>query len=194
MMEQRIERALDRRQDQDISDRIMRIRGQQVILGTDLAFLYGVRTKVLMQAVRRNVERFPSDFMFRLTWVESASLVRPPESLSSSIRSRPVTLKTHARYRPYVFTEEGVAMVSAVLRNETAVQISIAIIRAFVKLRRAVLAHRDLGRRIEKVEGRLHIAETDIRLLRADVRSIEEVPERPRRVRGFRPEGDSEER
>ncbi|MFA5974787.1 MAG: ORF6N domain-containing protein [Elusimicrobiota bacterium] len=164
----------------DFHNRIFRIRGQHVMLGPDLARLYGVQTKVLMQAVRRSLERFPPDFMFRLTWHEVDGL--------STVRSQSVTLESHLRFRPLAFTEEGVAMLSAVLRSQTAIQISIAIIRAFVKLRHAVLAHQDLGRRIEKVEGRLHIAETDIRLVQEDVGRLKKKPSTPLPfIHGFEP-------
>ena len=162
----------------EISARIFKIRGQQVMLDADLAALYGVPTKYLNQQVRRNLSRFPMDFMFQLTVAEVDSL-----------RLRFATSKTGRggrRYSPLVFTEHGVAMLSSVLNSEQAVQVNIAIVRAFVKLRHAVLSHQDLGRRVEKVEGRLHIAETDIRLVREDVRTLKDRGPAPlRKIRGF---------
>lgn len=161
-----------------ISDWILRIRGHQVMSDKDLAVLYGVTTKRLNQQVRRNLSRFPGDFMFQLSVGEIERL-----------RSQIVTSKPGRggrRYRPLVFTEQGVAMLSTVLNSERAIQVNIAIMRAFVKLRHAILAHRDLGRRIEKVEGRLSIAETDIRLVRGDVEELKNKPNKRSRVRGFR--------
>ena len=108
-----------------IEQQIMLIRGQKVLLDRALAELYGVETKVLLQAVKRNIERFPDDFMFQLTDQEFADL-----------RSQSVTSKGRGgrRYLPYVFTEQGVAMLSSVLRSKRAVQVNIEIMRAFVRV------------------------------------------------------------
>jgi hypothetical protein len=115
------------------------------MLSHDLANLYGVPTKVLNQAVKRNLERFPDDFMFQRSPAESQSL-----------RSQIVTLdKGRGRYpkhRPYAFTEQGVAMLSAVLRSDRAIQVSIGIIRVFVKLRQMALNHEQLSHRIDELE------------------------------------------
>ena len=144
--------------------RIFKIRGQQVMLDSDLAVLYGVPTKYLNQQVRRNITRFPSDFLFQLTPVEVDSL-----------RLQIATSKTGRggrRYSPLVFTEQGVAMLSSVLSSERAIQVNIAIMRAFVKLRHALANNRYLAHKVEKMEGRLYLAETDIRLILDDVRRI----------------------
>ncbi len=124
---------------------IILVRGQKVILDRDLAELYGVLTKVFLQAVKRNVERFPRDFMFRLTAREFERL-----------RSQIVTSNSRGgrRSAPYAFTEQGVAMLSSVLHSRRAVAVNIEIMRAFVRLRRMLDEHRDLARRIDELEER----------------------------------------
>jgi hypothetical protein len=128
-----------------IHQRILTIRGHRVMLDSDLAELYGVPTKVFNQAVQRNAERFPEDFMFQLAREEADSL-----------RSQIVTLKTdrgkHRKYLPFVFTEQGVAMLSGVLRSQRAVQVNIAIMRAFVQMRRMLVSHADLARKVDALE------------------------------------------
>ncbi len=129
-----------------VERRILLIRGQKVMLDADLAELYGVPTKVLNQAVKRNADRFPADFMFQLTRSESEIL-----------RSQFVTSnegRGGRRYNPLAFTEQGVAMLSSVLRSERAVQVNIAIMRAFVKLREMLASHRHLARKLEEMEKR----------------------------------------
>jgi len=139
-------RALARRPDHSLSvsieTRIFMIRGQKVIVDSDLADLYRVATKVFNQGVKRNLKRFPKDFMFRLTGKEIKIL-----------RSQIVTSSWGGRRsQPYVFTEQGVAMLSSVLNSERAVQVNIAIMRAFVKLREILTTHRDLAEKIEALE------------------------------------------
>ena len=119
---------------------ILQIRGHKVILDSDLADLYGVATKILIQAVKRNAERFPRDFMFQLTNEEFKNL-----------RSQTVTSRWGGRrYAPYAFTEQGVAMLSSVLRSKRAVEINIAIMRTFVRLREMLADNAVLRRKIEK--------------------------------------------
>ena len=127
-----------------IGRRIYVIRGQKVMLDSDLAALYQVATKALNRAVKRNPARFPEDFMFRLTADEAESL-RCQFGTSNDGRGG-------RRYLPYAFTEHGVAMLSSVLNSERAVQMNILIIRAFVKLREVLASHRKLARRIERLE------------------------------------------
>lgn len=131
-----------------IEKAILLIRGQKVMLDRDLADLYGVATKVLNQAVRRNLPRFPDDFMFQLTAEEGESL-----------RSQVVTLKAgrgqHRKYLPYAFTEQGVAMLSSVLNSDRAVEVNIAIMRAFVRLREIMSTHKDLARKLAELERKL---------------------------------------
>jgi hypothetical protein len=128
-----------------IEQTILLIRRHRVMLDTDLAKLYGVPAKVLNQAVRRNASRFPADFMFQLTGEEATAL-----------RSQFVTLKTgrgqHRKYRPYAFTEQGVAMLSSVLHSERAIQVNIAIMRAFVQLREMIGSNKGLARRLNELE------------------------------------------
>jgi phage regulator Rha-like protein len=118
-----------------IENKILLIRNKKVMLDSDLAHLYDVETKVLNQAVKRNVSRFPHDFMFQLTKVEYDSL-----------RSQIVTLKRgqHRKYFPYVFTEQGVAMLSSVLHSERAIQVNIQIMRTFAKIRQMMVTHEGL--------------------------------------------------
>jgi len=128
-----------------IEQSILVIRGQKVMLDRDLAALYGVPAKRLNEQVKRNLARFPEDFMFQLTPEEAAVL-----------RSQFATLKKgtgkHRKYLPYVFTELGVAMLSTVLRSERAIEVNIAIMRAFVKLRELLSTHKDLARKIADLE------------------------------------------
>lgn len=127
-----------------IEQKIYSIRNQNVMLGSDLAQLYEVETKVLNQAVSRNKKRFPEDFMFQLT---------DGEVLQLGMRSQIVTAsKRNVRFRPYVFIEQGVAMLSSVLRSARAVQVNIEIMRAFVKLRVMFDSHEDLARKVEEME------------------------------------------
>lgn len=128
-----------------IERRILSIRGQQVMLDADLATLYEVETRVLVQAVKRNLERFPEDFMFQLT-AEEFQALRSQSVISSGWGGR--------RTRPYAFTEQGVAMLSSVLRSRRAVQVNVEIMRAFVRLRRIVAEHADLARRLDELESR----------------------------------------
>ncbi len=134
---------------------VQRIRHENVIIDSDLADLYGVAAKVLNQAVKRNIERFPEDFMFQLTEEEFAVLRRSSEKSASGLRSQIVTPKDPRggrRSRPYAFTEQGVAMLSSVLRSPRAVEVNIAIMRTFVQLRRLMDSNRDLAARIEAME------------------------------------------
>lgn len=149
-----------------IERRILLIRGQKVMLDFHLAELYEVETRALNQAVKRNIERFPEDFMFQLSEEEMQELLRSqivilnaqidgiPSENPDSLRSQIVTLKRgeHLKYRPYAFTEQGVAMLSGVLRSPRAVAVNIAVIRTFVKLRRLLLENAELSRRLDALE------------------------------------------
>jgi len=127
-----------------IITKIWEIRSKKVMLDSDLAKLYEVPTKVLVQAVKRNIRRFPTDFMYQLTKKELDSL-----------RSQFVTSKRGGRrYPPYVFTQEGVAMLSSVLNSERAILVNIQIMRAFTQLRRMLLTNKDLKRKIEEMENK----------------------------------------
>ncbi len=124
---------------------IVLLRGQKVLLDADLAELYGVTTKALNQAVKRNRSRFPKDFMFRLTQTEAKELNRSQTVTGSQKHRDP-------RYPPFAFTEQGVAMLSSVLRSERAVQVNIIIMRTFVRLREILATHKDLARKIDELE------------------------------------------
>ena len=128
-----------------IESRILELRGRKVMLDRDLAELYGVRAIALRQQVKRNSERFPGDFMFQLTEEELDAMVS-----QNVIASR----KTAGGYLPLVFTEQGVAMLSSVLRSPRAVQVNIQIIRTFVKLREMIQGYHELIERIQKIERR----------------------------------------
>lgn len=138
---------------QDLMSRIRTVRGQKVLLDADLAELYGVATKVLVQAVKRNLQRFPADFMFHLTEQELRALRSQIVTLDDA-HERPKGRGQHAKYSPYAFTEQGVAMLSSVLRSERAVQVNVAIMRAFVRLRGLIGHNRELARRLDDLESR----------------------------------------
>jgi hypothetical protein len=150
-----------------IEQRIFMIRGHKVMLDRDLAELYGVPTKVLIQAVKRNIERFPQDFMFQLTWDEVDSL-----------RSQFVTLKhnrkrgTHSKYLPYTFTEQGVAMLSSVLRSKQAIQVNIVIMRAFVKIRQIITTHKDLAEKLNELGRKTTRHDAEIRAIFDAIRQL----------------------
>jgi hypothetical protein len=127
-----------------IETAILVFRSQRVLLSAELARLYDVEPKVLVQAVKRNIERFPADFMFQLSAEEWASL--KSQNVTSSWGG--------ARTAPHAFTEQGVAMLSSVLRSERAVQVNIEIMRAFVRLRRILSEHREISQRLDELEGR----------------------------------------
>ena len=126
-----------------IEKAILLLRGEKVMLDADLADLYGVQTRVLVQAVKRNLDRFPGDFMFQLTKEELGDL-RSQSVTSSQWGGR--------RYPPYAFTEQGVAMLSSVLRSKRAVRVNVEIIRAFVRLRQLLASHEKLARRLSNLE------------------------------------------
>jgi flagellar capping protein FliD len=129
---------------QNLAKLVLLIRGEKVLLDADLAKLYQVTTKTLNQAVKRNLDRFPDDFMFQLT----------PEEWGD-MRSQTVTAsRRNVGAIPYAFTEQGVAMLSSVLRSQRAIEVNIAIMRTFVQLRRLMDSNRDLARRIEAMETR----------------------------------------
>jgi len=132
----------------EIGRRIYFIREHRVMLDSDLAELYGVETKALKRSVRRNIERFPEDFMFQLTPAEY-EILRCQIGTSSSA---PKNLHGGARYLPFVFTQEGVAMLSSVLSSSHAIHVNITIMRAFVKLREILESHADLAKKIDLLE------------------------------------------
>ncbi len=131
---------------QTIQNKIYEIRGQKVMLDFDLAEMYNTETKRLKEAVRRNINRFPSDFMFELTREEYNSLRSQIASLNTGGRGQ------HSKYNPYAFTQEGVAMLSSVLKSDKAIEVNIAIMRAFVFVRQYALSHKDLTKKLNQLE------------------------------------------
>ncbi len=156
-----------------IERKIYLIRGHKVLLDSDLAELYGVEVKHLKRQVRRNITRFPEDFMFQLRKEEHDSL-----------RSHFGTLKRggHSKYFPYVFTEQGVAMLSSVLNSERAIQVNIAIMRTFVKLREMLLTHKDLARKLSDIEKKY---DSQFKVVFDAIRQLMTPPEPKKRKIGF---------
>ena len=132
---------------EEIARAILVLRGHRVLLDSDLATLYGVASKVLLQAVKRNMQRFPQDFMMQLTAAEWAAL------RSQFVTSKPG--RGGRRYSPYAFTEQGVAMLSSVLGSERAIAVNIEIMRAFVRMRELLSSNRELARRFAQLEARI---------------------------------------
>lgn len=159
-----------------IEKAILLIRKQKVMLDADLADLYGVETRVLVQAVKRNLERFPDDFMFQLSKEEAVFL-----------RSQFVTLKKgrgrYSKYPPYAFTEQGVAMLSSVLRSQRAIQVNIEIMRAFIRLRQMLASHTELARKLDALEKKY---DAQFKQVFEAIRRLMTPPEPKRRPIGFR--------
>ncbi len=156
-----------------IEKRILLIRGQKVMLDAHLAEMYGVETKILKRAVRRNIDRFPEDFMFELTQEEYESL-----------RSQFGTLKRgeHVKYLPFAFTEQGVAMLSSALHSKQAIAVNIEIMRAFVRLREILSTHKDLARKLEELEKKF---DNQFRVVFDALRQLMTPPAKPKRPIGF---------
>lgn len=156
---------------------ILLIRGHKVILDADLAVLYSVATRVLVQAVHRNRPRFPDDFMFQLSEDEFRHLRSQPGISNPGRGGR--------RYRPYAFTEQGVAMLSSVLRSERAVQVNIEIMRAFVRLRQLLASHEDLAQRLDELEQKY---DEQFKVVFEAIRQLMTPPAPPQRQIGFQRE------
>jgi hypothetical protein len=152
------------------------IRGEKVMLDRDLALLYEVETKVLNRAVKRNLQRFPSDFMFQLTAEEVANSLRCQIGTSKKGRGG-------RRYLPYVFTEQGVAMLSTVLNSERSILVNIEIMRAFVKLRQMLASNAELSRRLDELESKYN---KQFRVVFDAIRQLMTTPTRDRKEIGFR--------
>lgn len=177
-----------------LEKRILLLRDQKVMLSPDLAELYEVEPRVLVQAVKRNVERFPADFMFQLTRGEvvllrSQSVILKSRAPSGS-SSQFVSLKRgqNVKYAPYAFTEQGVAMLSSVLRSKRAVLVNIEIMRAFVRLREITASHKDLARKLNALEQKY---DAEFKVVFDAIRKLmEPLPAVAKRQIGFRV-GDS---
>jgi len=160
-----------------IEQKIYLIRGQRVMIDRDLAKLYCVPTKRLKEQVKRNTKRFPNDFMFQLT-KEEFRYWRSQIATSNSD-------KLGLRHSPYVFTEQGVAMLSSVLNSERAIEVNIAIMRAFVKLRQIIYANKELAQKLEELEQRIEKHDTEIHAIFEAIRQLMTPQERPKRRIGF---------
>lgn len=143
-----------------IQNRIYELRGERIMLDFDLAALYEVETRALNQAVKRNIDRFPADFMFQLKAYEYESISQQIAAIKQSSSSQIVMIETlpqnrSDKYLPYAFTEQGVAMLSGVLHSAKAVKMNIAIMRAFVEVRRIVLSHKDIKKQLQDIKKRI---------------------------------------
>lgn len=157
-----------------IEQKIILIRGHKVILDADLAELYGVESKILNQAVKRHIKRFPVDFMFQLTNQELINL-RSQSVTSSQWGGR--------RYAPYAFTEQGVAMLSSVLNSDRAIEVNILIMRSFVKLREMISTHKDLAKKLEDLEKKY---DSQFKMVFDAIRQLMTPPEsKKKRAIGF---------
>lgn len=160
-----------------VESRILVMRNQKVILDADLAQLYGVPVKRLNQQVKRNRERFPSDFMFQLSAKEHEQL-RLQFATSKQGRGG-------RRYQPYAFTEHGAIMAASVLNSERAIQMSVFVVRAFVRLREMLTTNRQLAAKLDELESRLETHDTKIQEVIEAIRELMIPPEGPRRKIGF---------
>lgn len=182
----------------DIKNKIYIIRGQKVMLDRDLAELYGVPTGVLNQAVKRNIKRFPEDFMFKLTKEETKNWMS--QIVTSNLRSQFVilkksdllrsqiaTLKTgsgkHAKYAPVAFTEQGIAMLSSVLHSDRAIAVNIQIIRIFTKLREMIDAYKELREKVEEMEKSNEI---NFEKIFEIIRFLTREEKKPKNIIGFK--------
>jgi len=174
-----------------IASRIRNFRGEKVLLDFDLAALYGVETRVLNQAVKRNADRFPSDFMFQLS-VEETEMIsqRVTSSTGQTVSDSSQIVMSPGkhrgkRYRPYAFSEQGVAMLSSVLNSERAIKVNIAIMRAFVELRQILETNRELAKKFSELERRVGKHDEEIDAILEAIRQLMAPPDTPRREIGF---------
>jgi ORF6N domain-containing protein len=178
-----------------VAQAIRVFRGEKVLFDSDLASLYGVETRVLNQAVKRNADRFPRDFMFQLNDEEmeqvSQSVIalreRPTGNEVSDSSQIVMSSRKHRgkRYRHYAFTEQGIAMLSTVLKSERAVKVNIAIMRAFVKLRQTLETNRELAQKFSELERRVGKHDEEIAAILEAIRQLMAPPEKPRGEIGF---------
>lgn len=163
-----------------IENKIFLIRGQKVMIDRDLAELYNVKTFNLNKAVKRNISRFPLDFMFQLTKDEYKALRFQIGILEKG---------KHSKFLPFGFTEQGVAMLSSILKSERAVQVNIAIMRAFVKLRQVLATHKELAYSFNELENRVGKHDVQISAIFTAIRKMMAIPKKPKRRIGFVADG-----
>ena len=164
--------------EETIISKIYVIRGQKVMIDRDLAKLYGIETKVLKQAAKRNFDRFPEDFMFEMTGEEFQNW-----------RSQIVTSNSERmglRYAPFCFTEQGVTMLSCVLNSKKAIETNIRIIRVFIKMREMLLTHKDILLKLEQFEKQLGKNSEDIQIIFKALRQFLNPPQEPRKLIGYK--------
>lgn len=164
---------------QIIQNKIYEIRGQRVMLDFDLAVLYETETRRLKEAVRRNIDRFPGDFMFELSREEYNSLRTQIATLESGGRGK------HSKYLPFAFTEQGVAMLASILNSPKAIQINIQIVRAFIVLRQYALGYADLNKKLEMFMMETNIQFNDIYQALTELAKKKELEEKPRNPVGY---------
>ena len=164
-----------------IERKIYLVRAQKVMLDSDLAALYEVETSNLNKAVKRNIERFPEDFMFQLTKEEA-------DALRFQIGISKTKGRGGRRYLPYAFTEQGVAMLSSVLRSDRAVQVNIAIMRVFVRLREFLSTHKELAKKLAALERKMEKHDTEIKIIFDAIRKLMTPPDKKTKRIGFEAE------
>ncbi len=166
-----------------VAQRILLARGQKVMLDADLAMLYGVETRALVQAVKRNMQRFPEDFMFQLT-EEEWEILRSQTVISKGRGGR--------RYAPFAFTEHGALMLASILNSQRAIEVGILVVRAFVRLRELLAGNKELSAKLDELERKLSTHDQAITGLIDAVRRLMSPPAREKRPIGFivRPEND----
>jgi hypothetical protein len=161
-----------------ITQTILLLRGQRVILDAELAALYDITTKALNQAVKRNAERFPDDFMFRLSRIETEALNRS-QSVTGSQKHR------NPRFPPFAFTEHGAIMAATILNSPRTVEMSVYVVRAFVQLRELLASSAELDRRLDELEGKLEHHDDAITAILSAIRELMNPPAPKRRGIGF---------
>lgn len=167
--------------EESIINKIYLVRGQKVMFDNDLAEMYGVETKVLNQAVKRNAKRFPPDFMFQLKKSEWANL--KSQTVTSSWGGR--------RTPPFAFNEQGVAMLSSVLNSDTAIEVNIRIIRIFTRMREALLTHKDILLKVEQIEKKINQHDEEIQAIFDALKELLVTDAKPRIRIGFKTGGES---
>ncbi len=176
-----------------IDNAILEIRGRKVMLSHDLASLYGVSTRRLNEQVKRNASRFPPDFMFQLTWEEAQASRSQSVTLDEAgLRSQFATLKRgkHHKYRPYAFTEHGAVMAATILNTPRAVEVSVFVVRAFVRLSRAAADQRRFGLRLAELESKLASHDKNFQVVFDALRKLMQPPEPKKRRIGFATDPD----
>ncbi len=177
---------------ESITQRIVQLRGQKVLLDTDLAILYGVPTKRFNEQVKRNLERFPADFMFQLNDDEFAAL----RSHFATSNDTPAAARGGRRYRPFAFTEHGAIMAATILHSPRAIEVSVYVVRAFVQLRELLASHQDLARKLEELENKTELmsvqhdtfaqnTRVQLRQVFEAIRELMATPEPAKRPIGF---------